>query len=188
MNRRTARGNRTGLVLTGLLLLAAGGYVLARGLAWKPRQLGSAGAPVITAPVRDFVTAHAAWFWPVIGITAAVLAVLAFRWLAVQGRTEAIGDFSLERDPRRGTTRLPASAVTDAFEDDLEASPYLQQASATLAGAPDTPRLTLTVTLQTGASPADAIQRIGQALTRLRATLDNQTVTATIRIRTTSTT
>jgi hypothetical protein len=186
VNRRTARGNRVGLALTGIVVLAAGAYVLARGLGGSSGLFGRAASQVITPGTRHFVAAHAAWFWSVTAIVCTILALLALRWLLVQARTQPIGTFSLERDKRRGTTRLPADAVTDALEDDLQASPYIQRASATLTGAPDNPRQALTATLQTGADPTDAIQRIGQALSRLRTVLDNQTLTATVRLRTSS--
>jgi hypothetical protein len=186
VNRRTARGNRMGLAFAGLVLLAAGAYALARGLAWNSGFLGRTASQVITPGTRHFVTAHAAWFWPATAIACTILAILALRWLIVQARTDAIGTFSLERDKRRGTTRLPADAVTDAFEDDLQASPYIQQASATLTGAPDNPHLALTATVFTGADAGDAIQRIGEALGRLRNVLDHQAMTATVRLRTSS--
>jgi hypothetical protein len=186
VNRRTARGNRIGLALAGAVLFVAGAYALARGLDWNSGALGRAASQLITPGMRHFVTTHAAWFWSVTAIVCAILALLALRWLLVQARTEAIGTFSLERDKRRGTTRLPADAVTDAFEDDLQASLYIQQASAVLVGSADNPHLMLIATLRTGADPTDAIERIGQALSRLRTVLEHQTLKATVRLRTTS--
>jgi hypothetical protein len=185
MNRRTARGNRIGMAVLGVILLAGGGAVLARGLAARPSLLGPANAALTTASLRHYADAHG-WFWPAIAAAGVVLAVIALRWLAVQGRTDATGNLRLERDPRQGVSTLPASVLTDAVEEDLQASPYVQQANATLSGAASAPRLTLSVTLLASADPAIAADRIGAALARLRQALDTGELAATVRIRTVS--
>jgi hypothetical protein len=125
------------------------------------------------------------WFWPAAAAAVIVIALLALRWLAVQTSSDAIGHIGLEPDPRHGVTRLAAAAATGALEHDLSASPNVQRAHATLAGHPAAPRLALTVTLRTGADPATAVQRIQQALDRLRHALETDRLAATIRIRTT---
>jgi hypothetical protein len=183
MSRRTARGNRIGLAVLGLILLAGGAIVLARGLAARPSLLGPADRALTTATLRAYADAHG-WFWPVIAAAGIILALLALRWLAVQGRTDATGDLRLERDPSAGISTLPASVLTDAVEDDLQSSPYVQQANATLSGAASAPRLTLSVTLLASADPAAAADRIAASLARLRQALDTGELAATVRIRT----
>jgi hypothetical protein len=184
VSRRTARGNRIGMAVIGLVLIVAGAAALARGLAIRPALLGPAHAAVIDEQTRRYAAGHW-WFWPALAAIAVVVAVLALRWLAVQTRSDAIGHIGLEPDPRHGVTRLSAGAATGAFEDDLSASPYVQRVNATVTGAPTTPRLALTVTLHTDADPAGANRRINQALARLRHALETERLTATVRIRTT---
>ena len=89
MSRRTARGNRIGLVVVGLVLLAAGAYALARGVAVRPELLGSAHAPLTDQHVRRYPTSQS-WFWPVVAGVTVMIALLALRWLAVQARTDAV--------------------------------------------------------------------------------------------------
>ena len=182
MSRRTARGNRIGLVVVGLVLLAAGAYALARGVAVRPELLGSAHAPLTDQHVRRYPTSQS-WFWPVVAGVTVMIALLALRWLAVQARTDAVGDITLETRPRRGTTRLPAQALTDALEDDLTASPYVQRVNAILSGSAAARRLAVTVTLTTGSDPATVAQRTSQALGRLRQALDAEGLEATVRLR-----
>ena len=184
MSRRTARGNRIGMLVVGLVLTAAGAAALARGLAIRPALLGPAHTVVTGEQTRRFAAAHS-WFWPALAAIAAVIALLALRWLAVQTRTDAIRHIGLEPDPGHGVTRLSARAATGALEDDLSASPYVQRVNATITGAPTTPRLALTVTLHTHADPALASQRIHQALARFRQALETEHLTATVRIRAT---
>ena len=184
MSRRTARGNRIGMIVIGLVLLAAGAAALARGLAIRPALLGPAHAAVIDEQTRRYASSHS-WFWPALAAIAVVVALLALRWLAVQTRSDAIRHIGLEPDPRHGVTRLSAGAATAALEDDLSASSYVQRVNATVTGAPTTPQLALTVTLPTHADPALASQRIHQALARFRQALETEHLTATVRIRAT---
>lgn len=184
MSRRTARGNRIGMIMIGLVLIAAGGAALARGLAVRPSLFGPAGAAVVDEHTRHYAASQS-WFWPVVAVLAVAAGLLALRWLAVQTRSDSIRHIGLEPDPRHGVTRLSAVAATGALEDDLSASPYVQRATAHLTGVPAAPRLALTVTLHTDAGPADASQRISQALTRFRHALETERLTATVRIRTT---
>jgi hypothetical protein len=184
VSRRTAHGNRIGMIVIGLVLFAAGAAALTRGLAIWPAVLGPAHAAVTDEQTRRYASSHF-WFWPAIAATAGVVALLALRWLAAQTRSDAIRHIGLEPDPRHGVTRLSAAAATGAFEDDLSASPYVQRVHATVTGTPGLPQLALTVTLHTDADPADANTRINQALARLRHALETEHLTATVRIHTT---
>jgi hypothetical protein len=111
-----------------------------------------------------------------------VITLLTLRWLAVQARTDAVGDIALETSPRRGATRLPGRVLTDALEDDLTASPYVQRVNAILTGPAAARRLAVTVTLATGSDPATVAQRTSQALERFRQALDAESVQAIVRL------
>ena len=58
MRRRTARGNRIGMLIVGLVLAAAGAAALARGLAIRPALLGPAHAPVTDPQTRRYAADH----------------------------------------------------------------------------------------------------------------------------------
>lgn len=162
---RTARGNRLGLAIVGVILLLAGVAALVRALDLIPGVLGSADAPVVEEPLRDFA-ADQPWFWVLLAVVLIIIALLALRWLAVQGRSEAVRTLRLESDSRKGSISMPADAATGALEDDLETSPYLRRAQAGLNGGPSRPRLRLSVTMEPTAEPAAALERTYQALDR----------------------
>jgi hypothetical protein len=182
MSRRTARGNRVGLTIVGLALIAAAAAALARGLGLWPALLGNAADPVTNQRVRSFAADHL-WLWLALAAAAILIALMALRWLAVQTRTEAIGTIRLEPDPRHGSTTLPARTLAAALRDDLDESIYLRRTHATLTDHPAHPRLALTVTLEPDADPAAAKQRIHQALDRLRQAMETDHLTATVEIR-----
>ena len=183
MKRRTGRGNRIALLLIGLALLLGGAAGLLRGLNVWPRGLGAHHALIIDQPTRHWV-ADQPWFWPTAAAVSVLVFLLALWWLAAQGRTRALRRVALEPDPRRGATYLPARAVTSAIENDLAASSYLRHSKAALTGTTSSPRLALGVTMAADADPAEAVGRIGQAVRRLREALEDDSLNATVRIRT----
>src|ERR1700759_4392009 len=133
MIRRTGRGNRIALLLIGLALLLGGAAGLLRGLAVWPKWLGAKHALIIDEPTRHWVAGQS-WFWPTVAAVAVLVFLLTLWWLASQGQTRVLRRIALEPDARRGTTSLPARAVTGALENDLAASPHLRQISLALTG------------------------------------------------------
>jgi hypothetical protein len=98
MTNRTARGNRVGLAVTGLVLLTAGGYVLARSLG----AFGSTQArqPVYTDAEAGWIRTTI-WIWPAVAAVGVMIAILALRWLIVQLRTERLNSAHREHRPQR---------------------------------------------------------------------------------------
>jgi hypothetical protein len=168
MIRRTGLGNRIALLVIGLLLLLGGAAGLLRGLNVWPGVLGAHNSLIIDKATRNWV-ADQQWFWPTV---AALVFLLALCWLAAQGQTRALRRITLEPDARRGTTHLPARAVTGALENDLTASPHIRHTTAALAGTSASPQLVLSVTLTAEAEPAEAVGRVGEAVQRLRTALE----------------
>ena len=183
MIRRTSRGNRIALLLIGLALLLGGAVGLLRGLNVWPGWLGPPHALVIDKATRHWV-ADQPWFWPTVAAVAVLVFLLALRWLAAQGQTRTLRRVALEPDARRGATYLPARAVTSVIESDLAASPHVRNSTAALTGTAASPRLALSVTMAADADPAEAISRIGEAVHRYREALEDDSLNATIRIRT----
>ncbi len=177
---RTARGNRIGLAIVGVLLLLAGVAALIRALEVMPGVLGSADAPVIEQPLQDL--ADQPWFWVVLAIVLIVIAVLALRWIGVQARSDAVRRLRLESDTRVGSISMPADAATGALEDDLESSPYLRHAEAGLGGGPSRPRLRLSVTMEPTAEPAAALERTHEALDRYQQAMEMPDAPAVVQL------
>lgn len=116
MTRHTARISRAGHILIGLILLADGGTVLARGLDAFPAVLGRATAPLLSHAQTRYPAGHA-WVWPA---AAAVIVLLALWWLAAQTRANTVRRLSLEPDRTHGVTVLPADAAIGVITDELD--------------------------------------------------------------------
>lgn len=179
--RRTARLNRTVLVLIGLVLLAAGAAALARGLAVS--ALGRPDAPLLTPALARY-PADQAWFWPAVAAGSIILTLLSLRWLFTQTRTGAIKRLSLEPDHARGVTVLPADAAADAVADDIATYPGVDRVKAVLVGPPAAPWLRLSVDVEDRADLDALRSRIeGDALAHLRTALELDTIPTVLRLR-----
>lgn len=181
MDRRPAHLNRTGLILSGVVLTAAGGAGLARGLGAFGD--GRASAPVLTAGARRFAEDNA-WFWPAVAAAAVVLALLGLAWLLAQGRTGRLPGLALEPDAGAGTTRLSAKAIAGALEAEIGEYPGVQNVRARLLGSSRAPELWLNIAYGRDADPAELRGRVqDEAVPRLRAALERDSVPTVVRLR-----
>ena len=183
MSSKTARGNRIGLAVVGVLLLAAGGYVLARSLgAFGTEQ---ADAPVYAERSASWIHAQQPWIWITLAAIGVIVALLALRWLLVQLRTDRLGriamDTDLALDPDddgdlgAGRTTLPTSALTSAIGQEIDGYPGVRAVTVHVAGRPDRPELRLEVTIDSGADPARIRTRIvDEAIAHAKAALDTE--------------
>lgn len=181
MDRRHARINRTGLLVLGAVLVAAGGLGLARGFG----AFGSARAsgPVLTAEARRFADGHG-WFWPAVAAVAVVLALLGLSWMLAQLRSSRLRGLSLEPDIRAGATRVEAGAVTDALEGEIGEYPGVRRVRAQLIRAPKGAGLRLSIVYGQEADPAELRRRIqDEALPRLCAALERESIPTVVRLR-----
>jgi len=182
MTRHTAHVSRTGLVIIGLILLLAGGAVLARGLNASSSVLGRSDAPLLTHSQVTYPTQHG-WVWPVAAAAAAVIALLALWWMAAQTSTKTVRRLPLEPDRTQGTTVLRAGAATGAITDELKSYPSIRAADATLQGSSRTPDLRLSVTAENRADPATSRTRIEtEALPHLRTALELDSIPTVLRM------
>ncbi|MCO5995442.1 hypothetical protein [Actinoallomurus rhizosphaericola] len=183
MLRRTARRNRIGLAIIGLILFLGGLTAFIRGLGLYPGVLGAARRPVTDRAARAFVDGHV-WFWAALAAVAIVIGVAALHWLITQAATGVQRTIRLEDDPREGITALPARVAGDAVRNDLLDSPDVRGATATFTGTPAHPCLRLTMTLEPNADPAGVEDLIRPALGRLRQSIQAPDLPAIVRIRT----
>ncbi|MEO3813690.1 alkaline shock response membrane anchor protein AmaP [Sphaerisporangium sp. B11E5] len=175
MDDRVTRVNRIWLTVVGLLLTLGG-------LAALGRAAGLLGrGPLIPGEARDVVAQP--WFWPVTGLVALVVTLLALRWLFLQGLSAGIRHIDLEPDTGHGATRLGARAAAGAIEKELDHGPSGERVHAGFRGAPADPRLALTVAVRGDADPAEAGRRAQWGVARLRQALESDRLPAVIRIR-----
>jgi hypothetical protein len=168
---RPARLNRSLLALLGLVLTAAGGFVLALGFGLLGDVLPSL-AP--TAPVITPRTGVQPWV-PYLAVAATVVVgLLCLRWLVAQAlRRPKTGTWRLHRDQARGLTRIDADVAADALAADVETYPGVKQATANLAGTKHQPTLHLVVTTEQNTPISPLRARIAEhALPRLRQALE----------------
>ncbi|MWA03967.1 alkaline shock response membrane anchor protein AmaP [Actinomadura sp. LD22] len=180
-DRRPAHLNRTGLVLVGALMVAAGGAGLARGAG----AFGGdrAGGLVFSGTVRRYAADHG-WFWPAVAAAVIVLALLGLAWLLAQGRTGRLPGLAVEPDPSGGRTRVSAKAVTDALEAEVAEYPGVRTARARLIGSSRRPELRLNVTYLRRADPAELRRRIeDEGMPRLATALGRPSIPAVVRLR-----
>jgi hypothetical protein len=140
---RIDRLNRVILTLLGLVALAGGIIILLLSV----RVFGDkqADQPVLRQSTRDFADRNAGWFWTAIAIGAAILALLALRWLFAQAATQRVSSLSLEPDRSAGHTKLSTGALGEAVEDEIERVRGVSSASARMLGKPGDPLLRLDV-------------------------------------------
>ncbi|MEU1900055.1 hypothetical protein ABZ512_16885 [Nocardiopsis dassonvillei] len=151
-SRRTARGNRLGLFLTGLVLLVGG----AAGLAVGGGLFGD-GPAAATLTGLEPVARALAWPWTphAAAAVALVLTVLAVRWLLVQGRAHRPRRLLVGADTAAGRTEVSPSAAGNALVAQLSAHPRVVRGRARFTESAREPRLWLDLVLTEDADPVE---------------------------------
>ena len=174
--------NRTVLTIVALLLAAAGLYGLLRG----EGAFGDTASdePLLWDDLRRFVNDNAGWFWLVVAIVALVVAWLAWRWLRVQLLPTPSLDHLPVGSAEEGSTNLSASAVSDAVQRDLEASPDVSAARVRLVGDPDELALDIRATVAAGADQERVRRQIeDEVLHRAAEALEKPDLGSTVHLR-----
>ena len=176
--RRSARGNRLGLVIVGTLLLVAGAAAFATGQGLFGS--GPAGTPLLSDTVNEVLTGRWA---PYVAVAVAFVAgFLALRWLLVQGMNDTVGRLRLEHGDG-GNVEMSEGAARGALEQEVAEYPGVRRAKARLTESGDEPHLRLALTLDEDADVARVWHRVrGEALANLRSALDLESVPAVIRM------
>jgi hypothetical protein len=157
--------NRTGLLILGLLLTAAG--VLGLVLGYGGFGADRAGSPVLPVAWRERAALEPWWWW-VLAAAALLVALVGLRWLLAQLRTDRVGRLELPPAGRDGRTVLHAGALCDAVAADARTVPGVDGASARLSGE-RRHRLHLTVDLTDRADVAEVWRDLaGQTVPRAR--------------------
>ncbi|XVQ85456.1 alkaline shock response membrane anchor protein AmaP [Microbispora siamensis] len=179
MKTRSGKGNRAGLALLGLVLLAAGGLALAR-------ALGAFGGAAVREPVVDAgarnLAATAPWFWPVVAAIAFVIGLIGLAWLLALLRVDRPRRLRLESDTS-GVTEVDAHPASEALAEQVSAYPEVCRAHAVLRGSSDDPRLDLGVSAVEPADLGALVTRLHEeAVPDLRTTLGLRRLPAMVRL------
>jgi hypothetical protein len=167
------RTNRIMLTLLALVLTAAGvaGALAGFGVFGQATKHDV----LISGQLRNYFGRHGDWLWPVIAVVAAIIALLALRWLlALLFSTDRAGDLPLTGDRSAGRTTLSAAALTDAVSSEIDSYPGVDSARARLIGDPLAPTLVISATLEESANLPGLRRRIeDNAVRHARQALDN---------------
>lgn len=164
VTHRPARLNRGLLAAVGTLLLAAGAFVLALGLALLPLDP--------TVPLLPDTTTVTPWApWATVA-TAVVVGLGALRWLLAQAQRRPSGTtWALPTAPG-SRTRIRSDVAAAAVAADVTGYRGVAKATAALTGPRDRACLVLTVHTETGTQVGPLRARItDHALPRLRTSM-----------------
>jgi hypothetical protein len=166
------RTNRALLALFGLLLLAGGVAGLLAGA--DAFGDGLDHRHLLDNPAAGFIGDNSAWFWPVTALAAAILALLALRWLlAVLSPAPRAADVAIRGDRSAGRTTLRSGALSDALATELETYRGVHAARVRVSGTPTDPSLDVTVRTTEDADLGRLRHRIEtEALSHARQALD----------------
>ena len=180
--KRTDSFNRVVLLLVGFAMIATGGYGLARALE-VTGEAPSEGS-LLTSPIPDFVAHNSEWFWPVVAVAGVVLAYLGWRWLLAQfPAPQQVHNFDLaSKGP--GSTRMRAGGAAQAWAKDAGKLGAVSSSRAWFQQGTSGPHAEMRLTvLDNGDLGAVRSHVEGEALDRLRLSLDMQALEAHIVVR-----
>ncbi|MEU7325551.1 alkaline shock response membrane anchor protein AmaP [Streptomyces griseoviridis] len=160
--RNVLRGvNRILLALVGLILLVAGGSVLAVGLGANPPSWWVYGSR------HDVLLSHAqrtrwradGWWWPTVIAVLAVLVLLALWWLAAVLRRRRLAEVLVDTRDGEGA-RLRGGALEDVFADQTSRLDGVARARVRLRGSRGAPAARLRLLLEPHVDPGTTLQDI----------------------------
>jgi hypothetical protein len=172
------RTNRVMLLFLAVLLLAAGGAAGAASI----EAFGTAARHSFLTdnPASHYIGAQGSWLWPAAAGVAAIIVLIALRWLlALLFSTDRSGDLLLPADTSPGRTTLTPGALTEAVVGEIEGYRGVSSARAHVIGDHADPTLVVTAALEETADLPALRQRIEtEALTHARNALGDMPLTA----------
>lgn len=178
---RVDRFNRTVLAGLGLLLLAAGIYVLVRSYG----GLGDARehTAVLLPGLRRFVGSNLGWFWLGTLIVVLLVAFAGLSWVRMQLRAgPAVREVRLNESAREGRSVLDPAALESALSEDIASYAGITGARSKLRADGAEPEVDVRIDVEDYADIASLRQQVeAHALRRLREALEVQAVLANLR-------
>jgi hypothetical protein len=168
------RTNRSMLTVLGLLLVLTGVAGLITSVGGFGRQFSH--RTLFDNPVSRYTGDHGHWLWPLAAVLAALIALLALRWLiALLFSGDRAGDLLVKVEDRRaGRTTLRPGALSDAVSAEIESYRGVDSAKARVLGDAHNPQLVVSVTADSTTDVAALRQRVeADALAHARQALDS---------------
>lgn len=177
---RSAGGDRSVLVLIGLVLLALGTLVAL--LAYGVFGAARAGRPVLDPIVADALAAQPVLTRIVAIAAGLLLLVLGLVWAARSLRPERRPDLVLDAGPQTAIT-VDSGAAADALAAQAAALPGVGRAKARMVGSHDAPALRMTIWMADEADVADVLSRLDtQVLSSARSSLGLNALPVAVRL------
>lgn len=159
--------NRILIGLAGLVLVCAGGAVLATGAglpvpSWWPWY---GPGDVLLSDADRARWREEGWWWPTVIAVLAVLVLLALWWLLAQVRRSRLAEVLVDSGDGDGAL-LRGRALESVMTAEAESLDGVSQAAVTLAGRRTAPKARLRLRLEPHAAPAETLTRlVGEVLT-----------------------
>ncbi|MGW3267251.1 alkaline shock response membrane anchor protein AmaP [Streptomyces sp. NPDC001056] len=182
---RSGGVNRVLLALTGLLLLAVGGAVLAVGLGVRPPSWWIHGGPhdVLLSRAERTRYRAARWWWPAVIAALTVLVLLALWWLTAILRRRRLAEIRVDTGDGASAV-LRARALESALAEEATAGSGVAHAQALLGGRPTRPRARAWLRLEPEAAPSTALAEFTDGpLTHARESAGLPSLPAEVRVR-----
>ncbi|NMH94729.1 alkaline shock response membrane anchor protein AmaP [Pseudonocardia bannensis] len=177
---RSAAGDRTLVVLLGLVLLAAGTLVAL--LSYGVFGAGRAQRPLLDPMIVDALRAQPTLARSIAIAAGLLLAVLGLVWTARSLRPERRPDLVVDAGPDTAIV-ITAPAVADAVANQAATLPGVARARARLVGDDRAPALRVTLWLTDDADVAEVCRRLDQeVLAGTRASLGVDELPAAVRL------
>ncbi|MFF3752340.1 alkaline shock response membrane anchor protein AmaP [Streptomyces sp. NPDC002018] len=177
--------NRVLLALVGLVLLCAGGVVLAQGLGWSVPSWWPYSGPhqvLLSRAARERYRADG-WWWPVVIAGLAVLVVLALWWLLAQLHRARLAEVLIDSGDGQGAL-LRGRALEGVLEDDAESLDGVARAHVRLRGRRSGPSARIRLLLEPHASPHQSLNRLtDEALAQARESTGLAALPSEVRLR-----
>lgn len=154
MSAVLSKVNRVLIGIVGLVLLVAGGSVLAVGLGARPPSWWIYGGPhdVLLSQARRTRWRADGWWWPAVIAVLAVLVLLALWWLSAVLRRRHLGEVLVDTGDGEGAL-LRGRALEGVFSDQASRLDGVAQARVRLTGSRTAPRTRVRLLLEPHVDP-----------------------------------
>ncbi|MFI5758402.1 alkaline shock response membrane anchor protein AmaP [Streptomyces sp. NPDC051569] len=177
--------NRVLLCLIGLVLLCAGGVLLAQGLGWAVPSWWPYSGPhdVLLSRGNRIRWRHDGWWWPVVIAALAVVVVLTLWWLLSQLRRARLTEVLVDSHDGESVV-LRGSALEGVLESEAAALNGVARARVRLTGHRRAPATRVRLHLESHVAPGDALNRLtGETLAHARESAGLEALPSEIRMR-----
>ncbi|MPY64293.1 alkaline shock response membrane anchor protein AmaP [Streptomyces spongiae] len=177
--------NRVLLGLVGLVLVVAGGSVLAVGLGVKPPSwwVYDGKHDVLLSDADRTRWRDEGWWWPVVIAVLAVLVLLTLWWLTALLRRHRLGEVLVDTGDGEGAL-LRGRAMEGVLAGEAGGLDGVERAEVRLTGRRSTPEARVRVLLEPHVDPGDALHRLTtEALAHARDSAGLAALPAEVRLR-----